>query len=144
MNSHPALPVLLRTLSSVPRDRSPCQGHERRGRVELHFIFQSLISRKMMAELLLKILRKGSSVTKLEIQKRGEKLRGSRGCHSETILPLPHTGRDLSHRLQHSGPAGPTSCQCQVGDPHRNSPSDSTPLCSPPPNAGWPGNLEQK
>lgn len=99
--SHQALPIPLRTVFSVPLDRNPCQGHERRGTVELHFIFQSLISRKMMAELLLKILRKGSSVTKLEIQKRGEKLRGSRGCHSETILSFPHTGRDLSHRLQH-------------------------------------------
>lgn len=76
----------LRTSFSVQLDRKPCQGHERRGRVELTLESDN---QKMMPELLLKILRKRSSVTKLEMQRRQEKLSVFR-CVIQRQSYLPH------------------------------------------------------
>lgn len=97
----------LRTLFSVQLDRKPCQGHERRGRVELHLLESD--NQKNDARTASKNTEEEELSHKARNAEETGKAKGESGCHSETIWSFPHTGRD-SPTGWHEGPGAPASC----------------------------------
>lgn len=82
----------LRTLFSVQLDRKPCQGHERRGRVELDLLESD--NQKNDARTASKNTEEEELSHKARNAEETGKAKGELGCHSETIWSFPHTGRD--------------------------------------------------